>query len=251
MTVVSLGDDSSTVVVTDGTGAGLTVPCLVAYNPRLVGDRVLVTRLEGGGWLVHDAIGAARSPVSYGTGVPTGGGWRRSTTAYVRDNPDGSSSIYLDTAGSVPMPATVPASSAAGFLSNTTIRSPLPRAGAASATEADWFGAWYYTGLVDDAAAAGTVGAMRVKITRTSSGPLSVPLFLGLHNEADGAPPNIVDPWATGISLPPGGSAAILIPSPQAAKLATGAARGIAVWGEGAFAYATYAATADITITFA
>lgn len=251
MTVVALGSDSSTVVVSDGFETGLTVPCLVAYNPRLVGDHVLVTRLEGGGWLVHDAIGATRSPVSYGVGVPTGGGWRTSTTAYVKDNPDGSSSIYLDTAGSVPMPVVVSATSAAGFLTNSTIRSPFPRAGAASVTQADWYGAWYYTSAIDDAAAAGTLGTMRVKITRDTSGPLSVPLFLGLHNEADGVPPNITDPWSTGVSLPPGGSSSVLIPAPQAAKLKAGTAQGIGVWGEGTTAYATYAVTADITITFA
>lgn len=251
MTVVALGSDSTTVVVSDGFETGLTVPCLVAYNPRLVGDQVLVTRLEGGGWLVHDAIGAARSPVSYGVGVPTGGGWRRSTTAYVKDNPDGSSSIYLDTTGSVPMPATIAATTAAGFLSFSTARVATPRAGAESATQADWYGAWYYGGAIQAAASAGTVGTMRVKITRTNTGTGSRPLTLGLHSQDDEVQPNITDQWNPGVSLMPGGSTSVLIPVTQAGRLASGVAKGVAVWGEGVGQFATFSPAADITITFA
>lgn len=251
MTVVALGPDESTVVVSDGSDDGIAVSCLVAYNPRLVGDQVLVVRLPSGSWLVVDAIGGTRSPVGYGVGVPAGGGWRRSTTAYVRDNSDGSRSIYLDTAGSVPMPATVASTASSGFRSFSSARADTPRAGAESATSGDWYGAWYYSGGVQAAAAAGTVGTMRVKVTRTTAGSGSRPVLLGLHAAADNATPTITDQWAADVSLVPGGSASILIPATQASKLASGAALGIAVWGEGTPAFAVYTADAPLTITFA
>lgn len=251
MTVVALGPDDSTVVVSDGSDDGITVPCLTAYNPRLVNDKVLVVRLAAGSWLVVDAIGPTRSPVTYGVGTPPGGGWRRSTTAYVRDNSDGSRSIYLDTTGSVPMPATVPATGGAGFRSFSTARSDTPRAGAELLTVADWYGAWYYSGTVQATAVAGTVGTMTIKITRTSAGSGAAPVTLGLHSAPDNTAPAVTDQWATGVSLVPGGSASILIPTAQAAKLANGSALGVAVVGQGVAAYAVYTAAAPITITFA
>lgn len=251
MQVAALGSDPSTVVVSNGSDEGITVPCLVSYNPRMVGDRVLVVRLPGGGWLCVDAVGATRSPVSYGVGVPTDGGWRRSTTAYVRDNADGTRSIYLDTAGSVPMPVIVQAVSAGGFLSNTTTTSVLPRAGASLATTGDWFGAWYYSGGIASAAAAGAVSTMTVRITRNQEGrTASVPIVLGLHSSADDVRPTITDQWDTGVSLAPGGSASIAVPPSQRSKLAAGSALGVAVLGAGVSSFATFTSAAPVTITF-
>src|SRR5690349_11145115 len=121
-TVVALGDDARSVVISDGNPGGeQTVPCMSSYRARAVGDKVLAVQLGGGSWLCMGKVGtdaAAPASLEYGLGQPGGGGWRLSTTAWIRDNADGSRSVYLDTTGSVPLPTTVAATGAAGFLTN-------------------------------------------------------------------------------------------------------------------------------------
>ena len=59
-TVVSLGDDPRTVVISDGNlGAERAVPCAASYRGRAVGDVVLAVQLSGGPWLVLCKIGPA------------------------------------------------------------------------------------------------------------------------------------------------------------------------------------------------
>ena len=251
-TVSNVSADPRSVIVSDGL-ADRPIPCLASYDERAAGDQVVAVRLDGGSWLVLGKIGAdptTLASITYGNGDPAGGGWRSSDALWLRDEGQGRRSLYVDTGSAIPFPATVSASSAAGWLTDLTGGSDFPRSGAVSATQADWFGAWFYQDL-PTAVAAGLVTGMTVQVSRTVAGTNGpVPLFLGLHTATPGQVPTITAKWTPGVSLSPGGTAVIPIPAAQRALLGGYTSGGIAVYGSGAQWFAEYQQDADIVITY-
>lgn len=251
LVVTALGTDPAQVIVSDGTDEGAwSASALASYSPRAAGDEVLAVSLGGRSWLVLGAIGPTRPPIIYGVGAPTDGGWRQSTTAWIRDQPDGSTMIYLDTAGSVPLPAKVSAIGAVGWLANTTATYELPRAGAASVTQGDWSGGWMYGTGISAACVGKTVSKMAVRVARNGNGRNAPTLLrMGLHNSVGPATP-LTNTWVTTITLSPNGAALVDIPAVQRGLLAAGSVTGIGVWGQGTAEYAEFTTSADVTITF-
>ncbi|MGW0865736.1 hypothetical protein [Streptomyces sp. NPDC002611] len=259
------------------------VACTDAYRNRKSGDTVAVRRgtvpvvlwrlgddpAEAEQTDVEEIAQQAAQDVqvvraaTYGTGAPAGAGWQAASAVYVRKI-DERIEVYFQVASVAdpspgtpdvpsPKPVTVSPTDAG------TWRGGRPDEYASAPTQGDWTGrgnrrgGWFYGSRISDACAGKTVASMKVAFARkTGSGVNSKrPLHLYLHNHS--SPPsgqlNLGDGPEDLLRLSVGAKGAATLPKSWAAALASGSAKGLAIYASGRTDYAAVTG-GKITITF-
>lgn len=237
-----------------------------AYNPRAEGDVVLVLQ-HSAGWRVMDKIGGpveveVPDPVDLTFGTPAPSGYTQASAVWVKDG-----AIYVQTGegpapgpedppkASRPKPVSLDTSSQAGYRSGRKDGSRVAQ-GAWPSYPHPYTSIWTYGSRIESACQGKTVDKMQIRVARTSkyhgvSG--KVRPQLGLHDET--SPPaktlKLTNRW-DGPGLGMGDSKWITIPDSQAARLASGASRGVGIGagtGKSNYLIAT-AGCGQIKITF-
>lgn len=261
----------------------LDVPCTDAYRRRAVGDwvamrpgarPVVLWRLGDDPAEVDEAtireVAAdaaqdlvAISAYTWGTDPP-GAGWEEVTALWTRKDTGGKGVLYAQLASlpdaspdapptRAPKPVTI-TPSAYG-----TWRGGRPDEYASNPTQGDWTGrgnrrgGWFYGTQIEDACSGKTVASMKVKFTRKRGAGVNAsrPLHLYLHDHAS-APSGQLDlddgPEEL-LRLSVGAKGTATLPSSWRSQLASGTARGLAIYASGPSDYLAVTGGA-ITITF-
>lgn len=259
------------------------VACTDAYRNRKAGDTVAVRRgaVPVVLWRLGDdpadteqadvqtiAQQAAQDvqvvrAATYGTGAPAGTGWMQVTATYVR-KVDGRLEQYFQVASasdpspgtpSVPAPRPVTVSPT----DSGTWRGGRPDDYASAPTQGDWTGrgnrrgAWFYGSRITDACAGKAVASMKVALTRKSGSGVngSRPVHLYLHAHA--SPPSgqlvLGDGPEDLLRLSIGAKGTATLPTSWATALASGTARGLAIYTSGSSDYMSLTG-GTITISF-
>ncbi|MDT0381439.1 hypothetical protein RM572_22015 [Streptomyces sp. DSM 42041] len=266
-------------------GALITdVPCTDAYRARAAGDWVAVR--PGARpvvlWRLGEDPGEADEAqvrqyardesldvqvvraATWGSGAPSGAGWQTVNGLYMRKSRDGKVELYAQVDNPTDTSPEAPAEGAPKPVSISPNSSGSWRGGrpdeyADYPMQGDWTGrgnrrgGWFYGSKIADACAGKTVAKMTVAFTRRSgSGRNSkVPMHLYLHDhtsppggqlDLDEGPENL-------LSLSTGAKGTAPLPGSWANKLATGAARGLAIYANGSRDYAAFT-RGTIRITF-
>ncbi|MFJ3507791.1 hypothetical protein [Streptomyces luteogriseus] len=200
---------------------------------------------------------------TYGTGAPAGSGWQAASAVYVR-KVDGRIEVYFQVADAsdpspdtpaVPSPKPVTVSPS----SSGTWRSGRPDEYASAPTQGDWTGrgnrrgGWFYGSAIQNACAGKTVSKMTVAFARKSGAGVNAkrPLHLYLHNHS--SPPsgqlNLGDGPEDLLRLSAGAKGTATLPKSWATALASGAAKGLAIYASGSSDYMAVTG-GKITITF-
>ncbi|WP_405960619.1 hypothetical protein OG235_24815 [Streptomyces sp. NBC_00024] len=200
---------------------------------------------------------------TYGTGAPAGSGWQEATEVHVR-KVDGRLEVYFRV-GSVadPSPGTpdVPAPRPVTIspTASGSWRGGRPDEYAASPTQGDWTGrgnrrgAWFYGAAIQNACAGKTVATMKVQFSRKTGAGVNAkrPMHLYLHDHS--SPPSgqldLDDGPEELLSLSVGATGTATLPASWRSQLASGAAKGLAVYANGSRDYAAFTG-GKITITF-
>lgn len=243
MTVDSVSDDG-TVNLEWGETIINNVAANASYNPRNEGDVVLVLN-HPAGWRVMDRIGSPVEitvpdpvDVSFGDGMPAGD-FVQVNSVFMKDG-----AIYgLIGAGpapgpgepprkSKPKPVTLDPSSRQGYRSGRKDNQRIAQGASPSYPKA-WSAIFTFGNRIADACNGKTVDTMQIRIARTSKPhgtSKKVKPKLGLHDETSppSSTPSLANKW-DGPGLGFGSSKWITIPSSQAAKLASGAMKGIGI----------------------
>ncbi|MGW4300435.1 hypothetical protein ACWEHT_11720 [Streptomyces sp. NPDC004646] len=259
------------------------VPCTDSYRNRTAGDTVAV---QLGArpvvlWRLGDdpaekdadsikklAADAAQdliavSAFTWGSGAPAGSGWQTVTQLYTRKDSNGVGQLYAQIAGSDTSPPTTPTRPPKGLTINPTDsgswRSGRPDDYASAPTQGDWTGrgnrrgAWFYGSQIAAACAGKTVAKMTVTVTRKkNTGRNSkVPLHFYLHNytSAPSGQLNLGDGPEDLLRLSVGAKGTATLPAAWRTALASGSARGLAIYASGSTDYAGVEG-GQITITF-
>lgn len=237
-----------------------------AYNPRAEGDVVLVLN-HSAGWRVMDKIGGPveieiPEPIDLTFGAPAPSGYTQASAVWVKDG-----AIYVQTGegpapgpgdpptASKPKPVTLSPSSVAAYRDGRRSGS-RPAQGAWPSYPHPYTSIFLYGSKVAAACQGKTVDTIQVRVARTSkyhgvSG--KVRPLLGLHNEtsAPSRTPSLNNRW-DGPGLGMGDAKWITLPSSQAARLASGASKGIGIGastGKSKYLIAT-AGSGGLKITF-
>lgn len=262
----------------------LNVACADAYRNRKAGDwvalrpgsrPVVMWRLgPDPGDVDEDTIKALAREValdeqvvraaSWGTAAPAGTGWQQATIPFVRKNSEGKVELYFQLAsmsdpspavppGRAPKPATITPTAYGSW------RSGRPDDYADYPMQGDWTGrgnrrgGWFYGTAIAAACAGKTVTSMTVKFTRRTGSGVNAKrrLHLYLHNYT--APPggqlNLGDGPEELLALSVGATGTATLPPSWRSQLASGAARGLAIYAGGAADYMAVSGGA-LTITF-
>ncbi|MDX3044064.1 hypothetical protein PV383_43930 [Streptomyces caniscabiei] len=259
------------------------VPCTDAYRNRKAGDIVAVRR--GTVPVVLWRLGADPAETeqatteqiamqaaldaqvvraaTYGTGVPAGSGWQQVTEHYVRKVDDRIEQYFRVASVADPSPGTpdVPAPKAVTIspTSSGSWRNGRPDDYASAPTQGDWTGGgnrrggFFYGSDIQNACSGKTVSKMQVKFTRRrgTGANASRPLHLYLHDHS--SPPSgqldLDDGPEELLSLAVGSTGTATLPASWRTQLASGAAKGLAIYASGS---RDYLAVTDgrITITF-
>jgi hypothetical protein len=200
---------------------------------------------------------------TYGTGAPSGTGWQQATEVHVRKI-DGKLELYFKV-GSVadPSPGTpdVPAPKPVTIspTDSGSWRNGKPDEYAASPTQGDWTGrgnrrgAWFYGSAIQNACAGKTVASMKVRFSRKTGAGVNVkrPMHLYLHDHS--SPPSgqldLDDGPEELLSLSVGATGTATLPASWRSQLASGAAKGLAIYATGSRDYMAVTG-GRITITF-
>jgi hypothetical protein len=200
---------------------------------------------------------------TYGTGAPAGSGWQQATEVHVR-KVDGKLELYFKV-GSVadPSPGTpdVPAPKAVTIPPTDagSWRNGKPDEYAASPTQGDWTGrgnrrgAWFYGSAIQNACAGKTVAGMTVRFSRKTGAGVDAkrPLHLYLHDHS--SPPSgqldLDDGPEELLSLSVGATGTATLPASWRSQLASGAAKGLAIYASGSRDYMAVTG-GKLTITF-
>lgn len=265
-------------------GADLfNVACTDAYRNRKAGDTVAVRRgaVPVVLWRLGDdpaeseqadveeiAQQAARDvqvvrAATYGTGAPAGSGWQTASAVYVR-KVDGRLEVYFQVPSdadpspgtpSVPSPKPVTISPT----DSGTWRSGRPDEYASAPTQGDWTGrgnrrgGWFYGSAIQNACAGKTVAKMTVAFTRKSGSGVNAkrPMHLYLHSHS--SPPsgqlNLGDGPEDLLRLSVGAKGTATLPKSWATALASGSAKGLAIYASGSTDYMSVTG-GKITISF-
>lgn len=204
----------------------------------------------------------AISAYTWGTAVP-GTGWEQVTTLWTRRDTNGAGQLYAQIGGSAPSPTPPPtrppktvkiSASASG-----SWRGGAPDDYAATPVQGDWTGggnrrgAWFYGTAIAAACAGKTVASMKVAFTRRAGSGVNQkrPLHVYLHDYT--SPPSGQLTLGTGpeelLSLSAGGKGTATLPGSWRTALATGSARGLAIYASGRTDYMAVTG-GQITITF-
>lgn len=214
-----------------------------AYNPRAEGDVVLVLN-HAAGWRVMDKIGGpveieTSEPVDLTFGTPAPAGYTQAAAVWVKDG-----AIYVQTGegpapgpeeppkASKPKPVTLDPSSTAAYRDGRRDGS-RPAQGAWPSYPHPYTSLFLYGNRIESACQGKTVNRMQIRVARTSkyhgvSGKVRPQLGLHDHSSAPSKTPKLTNRW-DGPGLGMGDSKWITIPSSIAARLASGASRGVGI----------------------
>lgn len=258
------------------------VPCTDSYRNRAAGDMVAV---QLGArpvvlWRLGDdpaekdavtvkelAAEAAQDLISisaytWGTGAP-GAGWQTVTQLWTRKDANGVGQLYAQIGGADTSPADTPTRPPKTTVITPTDygswRSGRPDEYASVPTQGDWTGrgnrrgAWFYGTKIATACSGKTVSKMTVSFTRKrNTGRNSkVPLHLYLHNytTAPSGQLNLGDGPDELLRLSVGAKGTATLPASWRTALASGSARGLAIYASGSSDYAGVTG-GNITISF-
>ncbi|MDX2694943.1 hypothetical protein [Streptomyces ipomoeae] len=200
---------------------------------------------------------------TYGTGAPSGTGWQQATEVHVR-KVDGKLEVYFRV-GSItdPSPSTpdVPAPRPVTIspTDSGSWRNGKPDEYAASPTQGDWTGrgnrrgAWFYGSAIQNACAGKTVSKMTVRFSRKTGAGVNAkrPMHLYLHDHS--SPPSgqldLDDGPEELLSLSVGATGTATLPASWRSQLASGAAKGLAIYATGSRDYMAVTG-GKLTITF-
>lgn len=203
--------------------------------------------------------------VTWGTANPAGTGWQTATTVYGRKNPaNGKVELYLklasasDTSPDDP-PARPPAAVTVTATDSGSWRNGSPDGYATSPVQGDWTGGgnrrggWFYGTKIADACSGKTVKSMVASFTRKAGAGANAkrPLHLYLHGYTS-APSGQLN-LGTGpeelLTLSAGAKGTATLPASWASALASGSARGLAIYTTGSSDYMAVTG-GSIKITF-
>ncbi|NUS25937.1 MAG: hypothetical protein HOV92_17190 [Streptomyces sp.] len=259
------------------------VPCTDSYRNRAAGDTVAVqlgarpvvlwrlgddpaekdaaTVKELAADAAQDLI--AISAYTWGTGAPPGSGWQAVTQLYTRKDSNGIGQLYAQIAGADTSPPETPTRPP----KTTTItptdsgswRNSRPDSYATAPTQGDWTGGgnrrggFFYGTKIADACSGKTVAKMTVTVTRRrGTGRNSkVPLHFYLHSytSAPGGQLNLGSGPEDLLRLSVGAKGTATLPAAWRDALASGTARGLAIYAKGSTDYAAITG-GNITISF-
>ncbi|QCX81041.1 hypothetical protein C9F11_37290 [Streptomyces sp. YIM 121038] len=259
------------------------VPCTDSYRNRAAGDWVAVqlgarpvvlwrlgddpaeaeaaTVTELAQDAAQDMI--AVSAFTWGTGAPGGSGWQTVTQLYTRKDSNGIGQLYAQIGATDPSPPTTPTRPPKTVTISPTAsgswRDGRPDDYASSPTQGTWTsrgprrGGWFYGTAIASACSGKTVSSMKVKFTRKRGAGRNsrVPMHLYLHDHT--SPPSgqldLDDGPEELLRLSVGAKGTATLPASWRSQLASGAARGLAIYTTGS---ADYGAFTDgrIVITF-
>ncbi|WP_326742588.1 hypothetical protein [Streptomyces sp. NBC_01768] len=260
------------------------VPCATSYVGRAAGDWVAV-RIAGGRPVVAWRLGEDRADataaqmqsiavdaaedvqvvraVTWGTGAPSGLGWQSVATPFAR-KVNGKVELYLQLGSQSDTPPTPPATKpprpvSISPSSSGSWRNGRPDDYASDPTQGDWTGrgdrrgAWFYGMNIASACAGKTVSSMSITVTRKRGSGVNAkrPVHFYLHNytSSPSGQLNLGDGPEELMSLSVGGKATAKLPVSWRNALASGSARGIAVYSRGSRDYGSYTG-GSISITF-
>jgi len=276
--------DTGAVNVDYGGALLLDVPCTDAYRNRQAGDwvamrpgskPVVMWRLgddpaevdegrirEIADDVAHD-VQVVRA-VSWGTGAPPGSGWQSVNAMFMRKTSQGKVELYAQVDSPTDTPPDEPAGHAPGAVKVTATDSGSWRNGrpddyASTPTQGDWTGggnrrgAWFYGTKIAAACAGKTVAKMTVQFTRRRGTGVNAkrPMHLYLHDytSAPGGQLNLGSGPEELLSLSVGAKGTATLPASWRNALASGSARGLAIYASGRSDYAAFTG-GTITITF-
>jgi len=200
---------------------------------------------------------------TYGTGAPAGSGWQAASAVYVR-KVDGRLELYFQVPSdadpspgtpSVPSPKPVTISPT----DSGTWRNNRPDEYASAPTQGDWTGrgnrrgGWFYGSAIQNACAGKTVAKMTVAFTRKTGSGVNAkrPMHLYLHSHS--SPPsgqlNLGDGPEDLLRLSVGAKGTATLPKSWATALASGSAKGLAIYASGSTDYMSVTG-GKITISF-
>jgi hypothetical protein len=259
------------------------VPCTDSYRNRAAGDLVAVqlgarpvvlwrlgddpaeaeetTVRELAAEAAQDLI--AVSAYTWGTGAPAGSGWQTVTQLYTRKDSNGVGQLYAQIAGADTSPAETPTRPPKTITISPTDsgswRSGRPDEYASSPTQGDWTGrgnrrgGWFYGTAIASACSGKTVSSMRVKFTRKRGAGRNsrVPMHLYLHDHtsAPSGQLNLGSGPEELLRLSVGAKGTATLPASWRSQLASGSARGLAIYASGSADYGSFTG-GQIVITF-
>jgi hypothetical protein len=281
-TVLDVTDDGRVNLMLLGTLVP-DVPCTDSYRNRAAGDVVLVRvgakpvvlyRLgddpaeteevavaEVAKSAAQDLI--AISAYTWGTGAPAGAGWQTVSQLYTRKDTNGVGQLYAQIAGADPSPAETPTRPPKTVTippdESGSWRNGRPDEYASSPTQGDWTGrgnrrgGWFYGTAIASACSGKTVASMRVKFTRKRGAGRNskVPMHLYLHDHtsAPSGQLNLEDGPEELLRLSVGAKGVATLPASWRSQLASGSARGLAIFASGSADYGAFTG-GQIVITF-
>ncbi|WP_037932838.1 hypothetical protein [Streptomyces sp. SPB78] len=277
--------DEGTVHLLLGGAELYDVACTDAYRNRKAGDTVAVRRgaVPVVLWRLGDdpadadaarttdiAQDAAQdlvaiSAYTWGTGAPPGSGWQQVTTLFTKKDGAGKGVLYAqlgtasDTSPDAP-PTRAPKAVTISPTDSGSWRSGRPDSYATSPTQGDWTGggdrrgAWFYGTRIKDACQGKTVAKMTVKFTRKrgagNNAKVRQRLYLHNYTSAPSGQLSLGDGPEELLSLAVGAKGTATLPASWRSALASGSARGLAIYGHGRSQYAAFTG-GQLTITFA
>jgi hypothetical protein len=262
----------------------LDVPCVDSYRNRKAGDwvalrpgsrPVVMWRLGDDPGEVDEArVQALAKEVAldeqviraatWGTAAPSGTGWQGPVTLYMRKNSEGKVEVYGQLASVSDPSPDAPATRAPKPVTLTptaygTWRGGRPDDYADYPTQGDWTGrgdrrgGWFYGSAIASACSGKTVVSMTVKFTRRAGSGYNSkrPLHLYLHDYT--SPPSgsltLGDGPEDLLSLSVGATGTATLPASWRSALASGSARGLAIYASGSRDYMSVQG-GQLTITF-
>jgi hypothetical protein len=202
--------------------------------------------------------------VTWGTAGPSGTGWQTTSTLFVRKNAEGQVELYAQLASqsdgspSAP-PARAPSPVTISPTASGTWRGGSPDDYAPNPTQGDWTGrgdrrgGWFYGSGIAAACSGKTVASMKVSFTRRTGSGVNAkrPMHVYLHGFT--SPPSgqlsLGDGPRDLLSLSVGGRGTAVLPAAWRSALASGSARGLAIFASGSTDYAAFSG-GTFTITF-
>ncbi|MEW1867051.1 hypothetical protein AB0420_02435 [Streptomyces caelestis] len=201
---------------------------------------------------------------TWGTGAPSGTGWQTVQQLYMRKNSEGKIELYAQVAevtddSPTPPPARAPKPVTLSPSWSGTWRSGRPDTYASYPTQGDWTGrgnrrgAWGWGTRIADACAGRTVASMTIRFTRRTGSGVNAkrPLHLYLHAHASepSGQLDLGDGPEDLLSLSAGATGTATLPAAWRTALASGAARGLAIYANGSHDYMSVSG-GSLTITF-
>ncbi|MFI7240115.1 hypothetical protein [Streptomyces cyaneofuscatus] len=264
----------------------LDVPCSEGYRNRAAGDWVAVTKSARPVvvWRLGDDPGETTEAeirelaadvasdlqvvraVTWGEAAPSGTGWQEGATLHARQTTAGKVELYVQLAvpetepPPTPPPTRPPSPVTISPTSSGTWRSGRPDSYASHPTQGDWTGrgnrrgGWFYGTQIATACAGKTVASMAVTFTRARGSGVNAkrPLHVYLHDytSAPGGQLSLGSGPEDLLRLSVGSRGTANLPASWRTALASGSARGLAIYAAGRTDYLAVTGGA-IRITFA